>query len=80
MQQQLPPLYQFGWCLQPTQSQYSQLLSLIAIHPAFKSRVNSFHLLLGDDIKPEDIIGMGALLYALLFPQLPKPIQRKLAT
>lgn len=62
------PIYLNTSCIQPNQSQYSNLLHLISSHPAFKSKINTFLLLFPSEITSEAIIKMGTLIYALLLP------------
>lgn len=45
------PIYLNTSCIQPNQSQYSNLLHLISSHPAFKSKINTFLLLFPSEIK-----------------------------
>lgn len=55
------------------------MLYLIEIHPAFKSKINSFLLMFSGDLTADGLIKMGTLIYALLLPEMPKNLQRKLA-
>lgn len=73
------PIYLNTSCIQPTQSAYSNLLHLISSHPSFKSKINSFLLMFPSQIPVEGMIKMGTLIYALLVPEIPKNLQRKLA-
>lgn len=71
-------MYLYTSCFQANRSALSQLLYLIEIHPSFKAKVNSF-LLLFPELSSEAVIKMGSLIYALLLPEMPKNLQRKLA-
>jgi|LakMenEpi03Aug12_release.lakeMendotaPanAssembly.Ray.scaffolds.fasta_scaffold1354759_1 hypothetical protein len=73
------PLYLYTSCIPANQSSYSHLLYLIRTHPAFIAKVNSFLLLFNGELTADGIIKMGSLIYALLLPEVPKNLQRKLA-
>ena len=59
---------------------YTQLLSLIAAHPSFKSKVNTFLQLFPSSISSQDFIKLGELIYTVLLPDFPHNLRRKLAT
>ena len=71
--------YLYTSCSNIDHSKYSQLLYLIAAHPSFKSRVNSFLPLFPYKLSGDGIIKMGSLIYAALLPDSPRSIQRKMA-
>lgn len=86
LKQQMSSSYIFGSCRHsdaapdnPTNSTHTQLLSLIASHPSFKSKINSFIDLFPSGLTSEGLIKLGTMVYALLFPDFPKAMQRQMA-
>lgn len=63
----------------PVYSPHTQLLALISAHPSFKTKVNSFLSLFPQGLTSDGIIKMGCLINAVLFPEYPKPLQRKMS-
>lgn len=63
----------------PLHSTHTHLLTLIATHPAYKSKVNEFMDLFPNGLTSDGIIKIGSLINALLFPEIPKALQRKMA-
>ena len=72
--------YIFTSCHEGADNSYTQLLSLIAAHPAFKSKVNTFLQLLPPTITPNDIIKLGELIFTALLPDFSQSHRRRLAT
>lgn len=60
-------------------NKYSQLLSLIAIHPNFKSKVNEFYQILNLNPTADSLIKLGTLYFALFLPDYPNKHLKLLA-
>ena len=61
----------FNCCIGTNHHKHSQLLSLIASHPSFKSSVNSFYEILNQQPTSSNLIHLGTLSFALLLPDYP---------
>lgn len=69
----------FNNCLPPTNNKYSHLLSLIAIHPSFKSKVNEFYQILNLNPTPDSLIKLGSLYFSFVLPEYPTKYLKLLA-
>jgi hypothetical protein len=69
----------FNSCLPPPNSKYSHLLSFIAIHPSFKSKVNEFYQILNLNLTADSLIKLGSLYFAFLLPEYPAKYLKILA-
>jgi hypothetical protein len=61
----------FNTCLVNPSTKYTHLLSYIALHPAFKSKVNEYYQILGLNITTEGLVRLGSLYFAFLLPDFP---------
>lgn len=61
----------FNSVLPSNSNKYTQLLSLIAIHPSFKAKVNEFYQILNSNPSADALIKLGTLYFALFLPDYP---------
>ena len=69
----------FNTCLANPSAKYTHLLSYIALHPAFKSKVNEYYQILGLSTSVEGLVRLGSLYFAMVLPDLPAKCVKYLA-